>query len=60
MQNFPEATYQSLLLSTMLLNDTYQDRTNRKMTDKLIKEMMALNEHFNPQLVEDQKLHVHV
>ena len=37
---------------------TYQDRT-KKMTDKVIKEVMGLNEHFNPQLVEGQKLHVH-
>ena len=29
------------------------------MTDKLIKDVMAMNEHFNPQPVEGQKLHVH-
>ena len=30
------------------------------MTDKLIKDVMAMNEHFYPQLVEGQKLHASV
>ena len=41
------------------LRHTYQERSNRTVTDKLIKEVMAMNEHFNPQHVEGQKLHVH-